>query len=277
MPLLYFILRNRVLLTFLSLITISLSLIIQGHYFHRSKIVNASRNIIGSTHEIAFNTQNYLKLSQYNDQLIKENAKLKSQMRNSLIIYSASTDKGTTIKSHYKYFPAKVVYNTFRKSNNYLILNRGKSHGIQPDMGVVTENGVVGIIETTSENYSTVISMLHKDFLLNVRFKKNNFFGSLTWEKDVYGYSILKDIPKQAPVKIGDTIVTDGKSFIFPEDIPIGTVSAYETLSQQPDYYEITIKLFLNFSNLSHAYVVENFAKTELDSLTSSIQHAYEK
>ena len=270
MPLLYFILRNRVTLTFLSLAAISLFLVVQGHYFHRSKLINASQSIIGSTHRLAFNAQNYFKLSEYNDLLIKENAKLKSQLRESFLIYSKSTDQNTIVKSHYKYFPAKIVYNTFRKANNYLILNKGKIHGIEPDMGVVTEKGVVGIVETTSKNYSTVISMLHRDFLLNVRFKKNSFFGSLAWENNTYGYVTLKDIPKQAPVQIGDTIVTDGKSFVFPEGIPIGTVSSFKTLAQQPDYYEITVQLFLNFSNVTYTYVVKNFTKTELDSLINS-------
>lgn len=270
---LHFILKNRVLLMFLSLFSLSSVLVIQGHYYHRSEFFSASQRFVGSTHEMVFDVHNYFTLTEYNDLLAEENAQLKSQIQASFIPpISASSKEKTHLMPHYKYLDAKIVYNTFRRPNNYLIINRGTRHGIKRGMGVVVRQGVIGIIENVSNNYSTVISLLHRDVMVNARLNKNNFFGSLVWEDD-YQFCKLKDIPKQTNVAIGDTVVTDGKSFVFPEGIPIGTVSEVSRLREQPDYYEITVRLFVNFSNIGYVYVVKNFMKPELNTLLQGIQN----
>ena len=58
--------------------------------------------------------------------------------------------------------------------------------GIAPEMGVITGHGIIGIVKEVSAHYSTVISFLNTQSKVSVRFKKNNYFGSMFWDSD-YG------------------------------------------------------------------------------------------
>ena len=55
---------------------------------------------------------------------------------------------------------AKVINNSIFKRNNYLTINKGKKHGVEDGMGVISTNGVIGIVHSTSENYALIISIL---------------------------------------------------------------------------------------------------------------------
>ena len=91
-------------------------------------------------------------------------------------------------------------------------------------MGVINSLGIVGIIDNTSNNYATVISILNIKSQINAKIKKSNHFGSLTWDGKNTGFVQLTDVPRLASIKKGDTIVTGGQSVIFPENINIGTI-----------------------------------------------------
>ena len=75
-------------------------------------------------------------------------------------------------------------------------------------MAVISDRGVVGIIEKTSKNFATAISVLHTKNPLNGKIKNTGHFGSLIWDGKNAGYVQLNDIPKLATLKKGDTIVT---------------------------------------------------------------------
>ena len=64
----------------------------------------------------------------------------------------------------------------------------------------------------------------------------------------------------------GDTIVTGGKSTIFPEGIGIGTIKDFK-LDASENYYTITISLFNDMTNLGYVYVIENLDKNEIKTL----------
>jgi rod shape-determining protein MreC len=57
-----------------------------------------------------------------------------------------------------------------------------KKHGIKTDMGVVNSQGIIGIVDNTSEKYATVMSILNKKSQINAKIKKTNHFGSLIWD-----------------------------------------------------------------------------------------------
>ena len=124
----------------------------------------------------------------------------------------------------YKVIHAKVIKNSFDVYDNYLTLNAGAKDGIKEDMGVINSKGVVGIIDKTSNNYATVLSILNTKSQLNAKIKKTNHFGTLTWDGKNAGYVQLVDVPRLASLKKGDTIVTGGQSVIFPENITIGRI-----------------------------------------------------
>ena len=162
----------------------------------------------------------------------------------------------------YSFIMAKVINNSITRRNNYLTLDKGSLLGVKPEMGVVTSQGVVGIVKNVSEHFCTVMSVLHKDTRIGARFKNNNYFGSLAWEGTDPKTAVLKDIAKHVIFKTGDTVVTTSYSAVFPENILIGTVQSSE-IKPGENFYNIQIKLSTNFSNLTYVYVVNNIFKSE--------------
>ena len=135
-------------------------------------------------------------------------------------------------------------------------------------MAVVNGKGVIGITDNVSSNYTRVQSILNKNSKLNARLK-NGYFGTLKWNGLDYNIVQLTDIPRQAPIKIGDTIETGGKSTIFPEGILIGTV--IEINNDTAVDNAINVKLFNDMSNIGLVYVIKNLHKVEIKSLENSV------
>ena len=122
------------------------------------------------------------------------------------------------------------------------------------------------IIDKTTSNFSRFISVLNTNFLLNAKFKNSNYFGILSWDGININKVQLKDIPKQANVSIGDTIVTGGNSLIFPKGIPIGYVDSYK-LDNSQNYLELEIQLATDMANIEKIYVLKNNNLSEINSL----------
>src|SRR5205807_2071209 len=114
--------------------------------------------------------------------------------------------------------------NSVNDAANLIYLDRGRLQGVEKQMGVINANGIVGQVVSVTDNYSVVMSVLHKDFKVSVKFKKNEFFGNMHWDGINSTTASLEDIPKHVPVKIGDTLVTSGFSQLFPRNIMAGTV-----------------------------------------------------
>ena len=124
----------------------------------------------------------------------------------------------------------------------------------------------MGIIDNVSTNYSRVISILNTDSKINVQLKKTNHFGSLIWNGKDPNVVQLVDVPRLAPLKKGDTIITGGKSLIFPKGIPVGNIIDFN-LDENGSYYTIDIQLFNDMTNIGHVYVIVNKDKAEIRSL----------
>ena len=133
-------------------------------------------------------------------------------------------------------------------------------------MGVINSLGIVGIIDNTSPKYATVVSILNVKSQINAKIKKSNHFGSLVWNAKNAGYVQLIDVPRLASVKKGDTVVTGGRSTIFPENIPVGIIDKIYT-DTETNYYTLNVRLFNDMTNLNHVYIIANKESTEINKL----------
>jgi rod shape-determining protein MreC len=161
---------------------------------------------------------------------------------------------------------ASVIKNSYSKTNNFITINKGSKHGIGIDNGVISSKGVVGIIDKTTRNYSRLISILNTNFLLNAKFKNSNYFGVLSWNGKDINKVQLKDVPKQAKIKIGDTIVTGGNSLIFPKGILIGYIQSFK-LDNSENYLELEVNLSTDMTNIENLYIINNNNATEINLL----------
>ncbi|KGO80463.1 rod shape-determining protein MreC [Flavobacterium beibuense F44-8] len=252
-----FIFKNSILLLFLLLLGISLSLVFQSHYYHRSRAVTSANAISGYTYEKINDVEQYFSLKEQNDKLATENATLKQLLYNSQDTINIPAVQKPQGLDNFTVIQSKVISNSYNNQENYLTINSGTNDGVKPDMGVVSSLGVVGIIENTSKNYATVISILNLKFKLDAKIKGSNYFGTLKWDAKNAGYALLTEVPRLASVKKGDTIVTGGRSVIFPENIPIGKIENIFR-DTKTNYYTLNVRLFNDMTNLDHVYIIEN-------------------
>ena len=166
---------------------------------------------------------------------------------------------------------AKVTKNSYTKQENFLTLSKGSFEGLKTDMAVISDKGVVGIIEKTSKNFATVISILHTKNPLNGKIKNSDHFGSITWDGKNAGYVQLIDVPKLATLKKGDTIVTGAQSAIFPENIPIGKIEQIFA-EKTSNKFVINVRLFNDMTSLGYVYVIENKKKKEQETLEAETE-----
>ncbi|SIS74629.1 rod shape-determining protein MreC [Kaistella chaponensis] len=222
----------------------------------------------------------YLKLKQINEQLVAQNKSLMKE-----VYGNNGSLKPQFRKVHdtigggqiYTFVDGEIVFNSINRKDNYFTINRGKRDGVMPKMGVMAPNGIAGIVINTTDSYALVQSILSLNKIkINAALKKSGYFGTLTWRGEDSRIMHLSDVPKYVPLQIGDTIVTDGKSAIFPQGIMVGKVAGYE-VDSKTGFWDISVELSEKMGNLSKIYVVKNLKKAEVSKISDTLQATINK
>ena len=279
-----FILRKKDVVVYFILLFLSLSFIFNSNYFHKSKVILFSNSITNYTNEVFENIDWYFELKKINSSLVEENLILKNQLEK--FIKKNSIDSLENVA--FQYQNAKVISNNLSSFKNNLIINKGTKHGLKNEMGVISSTGIVGIIDRTSKNYSSVMSVLNTESKINAKVKRTSHFGTLEWNGLRNRDLLLNDIPETADIKIGDSIITGGMSLIFPEGINIGVISDImkqekfnDTIMKfninnqfkiariefRENYLNIEVKLHTDMNNLNNVYVIESLNKDEFENI----------
>jgi|TARA_B110000503_G_scaffold110475_1_gene165312 rod shape-determining protein MreC len=270
--LIYFIRKYRYFLFFLLLEFIAFNLIINNHSFHKSKFINSANSITGGFYNKTTSISDYFQLNKENSELSNENLLLKNNLQKALqvldTVHTSRSIDTIPFKQRYYYIHGRIEKNQYASNYNFLTINLGEKDSVFSEMGVINSKGIIGIIENVSKNYSRVQSVLNKNSKMNAKLKNNSYFGSLTWNGLDYNTVQLLDIPRQAIVKIGDTIITGGMSSIFPLGIPIGRVINIEENTTIKRV--VNIQLFNDMSNLKNIYVIKDYDKQEIINLEKS-------
>ena len=256
------IIKHNQFLFFISIEVLALFLIIQNNHFQRSAFINSTNGITASIYQRLTNLNSYFSLKTTNELLLEENAKL-------LSLNSLEKNNPLIVDYDINYISSKVINNSVALRNNYLTLNKGKLDGVKKEMGVISSNGIVGIIKETSDHFSTVMSVLHGKTKISVKLKKNNHFGSLEWDGFSYRTAKIKDIPNHVNLKINDTVISSGFSSKFPENIPIGIISKIKT-SPNDKFHKANILFFENFKELNHVMICRSSLMEEKKELELS-------
>ena len=217
----------------------------------------------------------YLTLKQTNEQLVAQNKSLMEQ------VYGKDAKVNPEFrKVHdtigggqiYTFVDGDLVFNSINRKDNYFTINRGKRDGVLPKMGVMAPGGIAGIVINSTESYSLVQSVLSINKIkINAALKKSGYFGTLTWRGDDSRIMHLSDVPKYVSLQVGDTIVTDGKSAIFPQGIMIGKIAGYE-VDSKTGFWDISVELSEKMGNLTKVYVVKNLKKAEVRKIEDTLQ-----
>lgn len=242
---------------------ISFTLIFRYNGYHRAGVLNFSSSVQGFAYLKVTRLKEYLNLYKINKELVNENNLLHNQLdQYKQIIRNNPVMIETYFPGRkFTYIPARIINNSVNKQYNFLTIDRGANHGIKPEMAVISSRGIVGVVYAVSPNFSTVISMLNRDFRLSAKIKKNDYFGSLTWEGINPYIASLGEIPYHVKLQKGDTVVTSGYSTIFPEGLLVGKVSAFEV--EESNFFRIDVELSEDFNNLTHVYIINNLLSEE--------------
>lgn len=271
--LLRFVLAYYFVVLFLILEILSLSLAVQNNSFHKAQFVGFAQNITGFVASKVDILNEYLSLRKANQRLVAENERLNNILQHAYrsddIFFYGEND--TVYQQHYFYTSARIINNSVNKQHNYLTLNKGSEVGIRPEMAVISARGIVGVVKGVSKRFSTVISLLNIDLRVSAKIKKNDYFGSLSWEGINYREAMLYEIPHHVDISVGDTIITSGYSTIYPEGVLIGTIEEYEV--KGGNFYEIRVRLSTDFQNLNYVSVVYNLRKTEQLDLEQELEY----
>jgi len=236
--------------------------------YQGSSLLNSSNEVSSKIYELQTNVKEYLLLKDENERLARMNTYLINRIKLGYAAVPLKTyiKNDTLYKQEYEFMSGKVINNTINKRSNYLTLNIGSSQGISHDMAIITSDGIVGIVKDVSENFSSAMSILHKDVRVNCQLKKDGTFGPLIWDGADYRFSNLTDIPTHAKIKKGDTVITSSLSGIFPEGILVGFVESFEQKANE-SFYTVKVRLSADFKKINHVSVIKNNYKTERDSL----------
>ncbi len=255
-------------LVFLLLVAVSLVLMARTSYYQSSRLIAWTNSVAGEWYSGVNSVGGYFGLKAENDRLAAENALLRAQMESSYISFSDREFEvnDTVYLQRYSYTEARVIKNSWSQQNNYIMINKGRTHGLEPDMAVISPGGIVGVVMSVSDNFATIMPVLHSDSRNSVRVKRTGISGSLVWDGLDYRYAQVVDVPTTHQFNEGDTIITSGLAGDFPEGIAVGYVEEAETLSGS-GFYKVRIRLATDFNKLDHVYIINNRFRAEQDTL----------
>jgi len=273
-----FIIKNIHWLLFIILFSLSIILINKHQEFQRSKYLSVTREVTGSLYSLTNTFRSYLNLKSQNAEYSNKIAELYTEIEAYRLLLASQNDSIQTIRYNtsdtalvFRFIPAKVVNSSVNRIENYITLNKGSLDNIRSDMGVISANGIVGVVMQTSPHYATVISVLNPQFQLSGKIKRSNYSGPLVWDGKDSRYTYLTKIPQHAIVLQGDTIITSGFSSVFPAGLPVGVVA--DSIHANDDlYHSIRVRLFADLANLHEAMIVENTRQKEQWNLENQIK-----
>ncbi|HTE26505.1 rod shape-determining protein MreC [Flavitalea sp.] len=265
-----FIRRYFNFLFFVVLQIVALSFLFRYNKFHEAAFMGIANETTGMVGARFNSVEYYFNLKRTNDSLVKENTNLRNGLRQNFdnpdttqrIV--ADTMPYDTLGHVRKYMwrPAKVVSNTATLQNNYITIERGLNQGIRKDMGVISSTGIVGTVVDVSANYAVVMSLLHRQNRVSAKMKKTGETGTIQWDGESPFFLTLINVPKSAPVAVGDSVITSQYSYLFPQGIMVGTVAAIVE-DKTSNFYTMKVKPATNFYSLEYVTVAENLMKDE--------------
>jgi rod shape-determining protein MreC len=237
----------------------ALIIYIQYNSFQRASYINASNEVTGNLYKQVSRIYSYLSLSETNDSLAAENARLRNQLKSSFYVDSLAkrSVKDTVFKQQYTYLMARVVSNSINKRSNYITIDKGNLDGVTKGMGVICNEGIVGKVINTSPHFSTVQSMLHKESLVSAILADTKETGRVRWGDDMDPTKgILFDVQNLAKPRLNELVVTSRYS-LWPEGIPIGKIISLSSKAGG-ELLNMDIRFSVNYGRLEYVNVVIN-------------------
>lgn len=265
--------RFRVFLVF-----VLLQLIALGSYFSvvsypRTKFFNTSNVIAGTLLTWERSITKYFYLDEANRKLQEENVELsKKDLKNYISVDPKTRIINDTIRElTIEKIPATVINSSHSHKNNYFTINAGRLKGIEKKMGVVSSEGVVGIVYDVSDHFAVVKSILTTTINISASIEGSNAFGLIKYLENDPRRVTLTGISNDIVVKKHAKVFARGSGGYFPQGELIGKVEKLTPIEGEPRW-DITVRLAQDMRRLHYVYVVKNILKSELDKLEEKVE-----
>ena len=269
--LLDFLVRKRHWFLFVLLEIVSLMLIYRNNAYQRNIIFSSANVLTGHIASVSGYVTSYLNLHEINKELLERNGQLEMELlelqdRLDMVVADTVAFAGvapdSTEQFAYSFILAGVVNNSVSHLSNYITVNKGSKDGIAPDMGVVSERGVVGIVSTVNDHFSVIIPLLNPKSRLSCKVLGSTYFGALSWKGRDIRFANLEELPRHVEFQKGDTIVTSGYSSVFPAGLIVGTVADFEK-QHDDNFFSLEVELATDFQALNNVRIIKNYNQAE--------------
>ena len=128
-------------------------------------------------------------------------------------------------RGNYKVAAARVIARGSASSFSQTItIDAGSSSGIRSDMTVISQNGLIGVVKSTTSSSAIVLLTSDPSFRVGVRIARNQSVGVLSGLGST-SYSLVLLDPS-GTIKTGDILITNGSegNRPFVPGVPVGVV-----------------------------------------------------
>jgi rod shape-determining protein MreC len=264
--------RFRVFLVFVVLQLFAITTYFSFLNFPRARYLTTASAVSGSILGAKQEVTKHFNLTKNNQDLQKENIRLRKQLPESFhrLQYGTVKINDTLFRQQYEYIPALVINSTVTKRNNYFTLDIGSKQKIKRGMGVFSDKGIVGIVHNVSENYAVVKSVLTENINVDIMIEPIGLFGLLKWDGRDSRRGSIAGISNDQSIKKWSKVVTRGGSGIFPRGLPVGRIEKLRPVEGKP-LWDVVLRFSENYSALQRVYVIKNLLREEQENLESEI------
>ncbi|WP_297930184.1 rod shape-determining protein MreC [uncultured Coprobacter sp.] len=264
-----FLINHSPIFVYAFYLVICFVLLFKFNPYQQSVFFSSANEMAGRFYIMTSGITGYFGLREINRDLQKQNGNLEmelirlrdevSRLSGDTLLIRTSAD---SVLSRYDFQIAQVINNSVFRTHNYITLNKGRKDGIHSEMGVIDQNGIVGIVNVVSDHYAVAISLLNPKLRLSCKVKGSNYFGSLVWDGKDPRFAVLEELPRHVKFVKGDTIVTSGYSSVFPEGLMVGTVDGFSK-QRNDNFYALTVKLSTDFFRLNDVRILDDRGQKE--------------
>ena len=156
--------------------------------------------------------------------------------------------------SSYQLLPSVVLLKSLNGVQVNFIIDKGSAEGVKQGLPVVTESGLIGIVQTVASNYSVVRTLKNADLKLIVQDERSRMQGILRWN----GSSLMiTNLPKTADIVVGDRILTSRFSSLVNLPITLGKVTQILN-PKEGTMNNVVVIPTANIERSEHVFIVLN-------------------
>lgn len=216
--------------------------------------------------------------------LKSENAKLKKQVNNlesQMVDYNKIKTENDQLKTMItitpendkrEYTPAMVISRDPGQWFSSFTIDKGTLSGIKKDDPVISSEGLVGIVVSSSVTTSVVSTVLDPSVHVGCIISQTSDTGITQGERNLAtkGEFKLTYLSKTSSATVGNIIITTGTGGIFPKDLKVGIVQSIKQ-DESGNSLNAILKPMTDISSVKNVFVITDFSgKTSSDTSSSS-------